>query len=155
MICPRIFKSSPCLLLLVGLLLSGCQSTNPNRSSATKSSAPIGIEAIDGVPPALQTGLRDGLAKGASQHGLKLTDHTDQAKLLLHGYMRVERNNQEFQGFLVFDIFDADQNRLHRLTSSITRSKSSGLSVESLMTPAEITALGENAMADIAAYLSH
>ena len=68
--------------------------------------------------------------------------------------MRVERSNNEFEGILVFDVFDAEQNRLQRLTSSIKRSKSSGLSVESLMTPAEITQLGETAMADLAAYLA-
>ena len=136
------------------LLLSACQSTSSNRPfSARAPSSPIVIEAIDGVPPALQTGLRDGLAHGASQNGLTLTDHTDQAKLHLHGYMHVERSNNEFEGFLVFDIFDATENRLQRLTSNIKRNKSSGLSAESLMTTAEITQLGETAMQDVAAYL--
>ena len=154
MISRDFFGLPPRLLLLAGLLLSGCQTPSHNRTAAVGLAAPIGIEAIDGVPPALQTGLRDGLAKGASQHGVKLTDHPDQAKLHLHGYMRVERSNNEFEGILVFDVFDAEQNRLQRLTSSIKRSKSSGLSVESLMTPAEITQLGETAMADLAAYLA-
>ena len=154
MTCPRFFKIPRRWLLLAALLLSACQNTAQHHNM-TASNTPIGIQAIEGVPPALQTGLRDGLAKGANQNGLKLTDHTDQAKLLLHGYMRVERSNNEFQGFLVFDIFDAEQNRLHRSTSSIKRSKTSGLGPESLMTAAEITQLGETAMTDLATYLSH
>jgi hypothetical protein len=149
------FGLSPRLLLLAGLLLSACQSPSGPRMAVGGLSAPIGIEAIDGVPPALQTSLRDGLARGASQHGVKLTDHPEEAKLHLHGYMRADRSNNEFEGILVFDVFDADQNRLQRLTSSIKRNKSSGLSVESLMTPAEIAQLGETAMADLAAYLAH
>ena len=140
--------------MLIALMLSACQSTQSHRASSASVSSPIAIEAIDGVPLPLQTGLRDGLAHGASQNGLTLTDHTDQAKLRLHGYMRVERNNNEFEGFLVFDIFDADENRLQRLTSSIKRAQSSGLRAESLMTSAEITQLGETAMHDVATYLA-
>ena len=68
--------------------------------------------------------------------------------------MHVERKNNEFEGFLVFDIFDADENRLQRLTSSIKRHQSSGLSAESLMTSTEITQLGETAMQDVATYLA-
>ena len=142
------------LVMLAAVLLSACQNTSSGRPSSVGASSPIVIEAIDGVPPALQTGLRDGLAQGASKNGLTLTDHTDRAKLHLHGYMHVERKNNEFEGFLVFDIFDADENRLQRLTSSIKRHQSSGLSAESMMTSTEITQLGETAMQDVATYLA-
>ena len=67
--------------------------------------------------------------------------------------MHADRSKGEFEGFLVFDIFDAEENRLQRLTSSIKRNPSSGLSTESLMTAAEITQLGETAMTDVAVYI--
>ena len=141
------------MVMTLAVLLAACQSTPSHRPLSAGPSAPIAIEAIDGVPPALQTALRDGLARGASQNGLSLTDHTERAKLRLHGYMHADRSKGEFEAFLVFDIFDAEENRLQRLTSSIKRNPSSGLSTESLMTAAEITQLGETAMSDVAAYI--
>ena len=139
--------------LLAGFLLAGCQNL-PHGSSAGGRQGPIVIETIDGVPPALRTGLRDGLAKGANQNGITLTDHSEGAAFHLHGYLHAERTSQGFEGFLIFDVFDADQNRLHRLTNSLKRTPSSGLSVESLMTPTEISQLGETAMASLSHYLA-
>ena len=150
---PSLFLS---LFLTLSLsLLAGCQSGPqiPSLSSRV-SSGPISIEAIDGVPAALQAGLRDGLATGAAQNGLSLTDHADRAKFHLHGYLHVERSARQMEASLVFDVFDAEENRLQRLKTDIKRSPSASLTIEAPLTPAEISQLGAASMRDLAAYLT-
>ena len=145
----RIFARLLCMLPPV-LLLAACQSAGNGPSRLpTGAGAVVVIEGIDGVPKPLQTAVQEGLEKGAQRYGVKLTNAPDQAGLHLRGYLTAgSRLSQGQAATLVWDVFDAQENRIQRITSTLPAPPG-----EAGLTSREASQLAETSMSDLAGFL--
>ncbi len=137
------------LTLIPVLLLSACQSAGNGSARSPGAGSVVVIEGIDGVPKPLQQALQEGLEKGAQRFGVRLTNAADQAGLHLRGYLTAGAHLSKDQPpTLVWDVFDAQENRIQRITSTLAApSPPSGL------TSREASQLAETSMNDLAAFL--
>ena len=136
--------------LAPALLLTACQSSGHSSARPTiGAEIVVVIEGIDGVPKPLQQALQDGLEKGAQRYGVRLTNTPDQAGLHLRGYLTTGTHlPQDQAATLVWDMFDAQENRIQRFTSTVPAPASPrGL------TSREASQLAETSMKDLAGFL--
>ncbi len=133
-------------MLIPALLLGACQGTgNGSARSHPGAGTVVVIEGIDGVSKPLQQAVQEGLEKGAQRYGVKLTNAPDQAGLHLRGYLTSGPHLPQGQAAtLVWDVFDAQENRIQRITSTAS---ASGL------TSREASQLAETSMNDLAVFL--
>lgn len=140
------FRSSIRLFALIAsvMLLAACQGAGGNRAGAS-----LSIDGIEGVPKSLQEALRDGLERGAQRHGLSLDNGTGQGNLHLRGYLTGAGAQSQSEGAkLVWDFFDAQENRIQRITSTLAvKSGQKGLDGQ------DMAQLAEASMGDIAHFL--
>lgn len=141
---PPLFLALTCLMGL-----AACQSTNGSDRPHVGANAVLVIDGIEGVPKTLQEPLRDGLEKGAQRHAVRLGNTADQAGLHLRGYLTAGSNLPPDQtATLVWDVFDAQENRIQRITSSLPSPAG-----HAALTSREAGQLAEISMADLARFL--
>jgi hypothetical protein len=137
-------------MLIPALLLGACQGTgNGSARPHLGAGTIVVIEGIDGVSKPLQQAVQEGLEKGAQRYGVKLTNAPDQAGLHLRGYLTAGPHLPQGQAAtLVWDVFDAQETRIQRITSTLPApSNQSGLSGR------EASQLAETSMNDLADFL--
>jgi hypothetical protein len=136
--------------ILPSVLLAACQGAgNGSGHTSVGAGSIVVIEGIDGVPKPMQQAVQDGLEKGAQRYGVKLTNTPDQAGLHLRGYLTNGAHLPQGQtATLVWDVFDAQENRIQRITSTLPAASSgNGL------TSREASQLAETSMNDLAGFL--
>ncbi len=136
--------------ILPAVLLAACQGAgNGSGHVSVGAGSVVVIEGIDGVPKPMQQAVQDGLEKGAQRYGVKLTNTPDQAGLHLRGYLTTGSHLPQGQAAtLVWDVFDTQENRIQRITSTLPASSSgNGL------TSREASQLAETSMNDLAGFL--
>ena len=136
--------------LLPAVLLGACQSSgNSSARPHLGAGSIVVIEGIDGVSKPLQQAVQEGLEKGAQRYGVKLTNAPDQAGLHLRGYLTAGPHLPQGQAAtLVWDVFDAQENRIQRITSTLPAP-----SGQSGLTSREASQLAETSMSDLAGFL--
>ncbi|MFG1464988.1 hypothetical protein V5F77_19065 [Xanthobacter sp. DSM 24535] len=115
--------SSRLLVLGVGLALAGCQTDGGTASTASRT---LSFESIDGPPKPTFDKLVTRLSAEADAQQVAVVSRTDKAAYRVRGYLAVHSDKSTTSVAYAWDVFDADKQRVARITGEETTKRVKG-----------------------------
>lgn len=97
-------------------LLAGCNTTSPGLFASDKGPASIAFDSIDGPPPAVFQRLVRDLNSEAQSRQLKVLSRDDEPTYRARGYMGANIKTREASITWVWDVYDAERQRVLRIS---------------------------------------
>lgn len=114
-------------LLGAGLALAGCQTDGTGvASGSSRSNQALAFESIDGPPKATFDRLVTKLADQAEQQQVALVSRTQPANYRIRGYVSAHTEKGKTLVNYAWDVFDADKQRVARITGTETIKSAKG-----------------------------